>query len=89
MEYIETNYKIIKQEYNNGNIELIISMLDNKEIQSWDELYQLKNKYIGDDKFAIEVFPIKTELVNYSNSRHLFYIKNLEIPNTNTGNYTI
>lgn len=51
----------------------IISVLHDGTI-TWDELWQIKNEYWGEDAEAIEVYPAKSRLINNLNQRHIWRV---------------
>lgn len=42
---------------------------------TWDELQRIKNETLGADVWCVEVYPPESELVNVSNMRHLWVLK--------------
>jgi len=40
---------------------------------SWEQLQAVKNKALGDDVIAIEIFPPESNVVNLRNTRHLWF----------------
>lgn len=40
---------------------------------SWEQLQEVKNKALGNDTIAIEVFPPESKVVNLRNTRHLWF----------------
>lgn len=56
---------------------LSISRKDGLEIISWDDMMHIKNEVLG-NVVAIEIFPKKEDLVNESNTRHLWVIPELQ-----------
>ncbi len=55
-------------------IHLKIRRSDGKSGISWDTLQQIKNEMVGQDAWAIEVFPAQDSLVNEANIRHLWLV---------------
>lgn len=45
---------------------------DGKDGIPWDDLQRLKDKYLGEDSTAIEVYPPSHEVVDEINARHLW-----------------
>lgn len=48
---------------------------------TWDVLQQIKNDVLGEDVWAIEIFPPTSELVNEINARHLWTWAQPSLPN--------
>lgn len=46
---------------------------------TWDELQALKNKHMGEDAVAIEVYPKGKEVLNNANVRHLWRFPDLTL----------
>ena len=42
---------------------------------TWDELQQIKNKLIGYEAFAVEVYPRARDVQRHANMRHLWVFK--------------
>lgn len=40
---------------------------------SWEQLQDVKNKALGSDAIAIEIFPVDSAVVNLRNTRHLWF----------------
>ena len=45
----------------------------NDVVISWEQLQAVKNKALGIDAVAIEIFPPDSEVVNLRNTRHLWF----------------
>jgi len=82
-------YEITKTIYPNGVIELLIERVDGEAIHNWQDFQKIKNEYLGKDSVAIEVYPKQSEVVDYANKYHLFYIPKFKAPNTHTGEHTV
>jgi hypothetical protein len=41
-------------------------------VAGWDTLQAIKNDVVGTDRYAVEVFPDTSALVNEENMRHLW-----------------
>jgi hypothetical protein len=54
---------------------------DGKDGITWDQLQAIKNEYLGEDAWAIEVFPPNHAFVNEVNMRHLWLIPQENCPN--------
>lgn len=61
---------------------LTVTRHDQKPIDSWDDLYTIKNLLVGKEHEAIEIYPADSRLVNMGNQRHLwvFVPENFTIP---------
>jgi len=46
---------------------------------TWEQMQDIKDEHFPDTVF-IEVFPKKADIINKANNRHLFHLKNSEIP---------
>ena len=46
---------------------------------TWEQMQEIKDEHFPDTAF-IEVFPKKADIINKANNRHLFHLKNSEIP---------
>jgi len=54
---------------------IVIQRRDGQPIVAeWDVLQQIKNEMVGEETFAIELFPASSNLVNETNRRHLWVI---------------
>lgn len=82
-------YDVTKTTYPNGVIELSIERIDDQPIINWHDLQKIKNEYLGENVVAIEVYPKQSELVDYANIYHLFYVPGFKVPNTFTGEHTV
>ena len=51
----------------------------NETSLTWEQMQDIKDEYFPNLGF-IEVFPVKSEIINKANNRHLFHLKNSEIP---------
>lgn len=72
--HYETNVYDIwtTQEWN----QLTVKRKDDKPIESWYDLWNIKNKVWGENITAIEIYPSRNNLIDGQNQRHLFKIKN-------------
>lgn len=62
-------------------IHLRIHRIDNKPIHNCLELQEIKNKVLGENVIAIEVYPKQVDYKNGSHTYHLWTWKNIEVPN--------
>lgn len=60
---------------------LLIQRIDKKPITNYMKLQEIKDDLLGEDVSAIEIFPKKDDLCNGSNARHLWTLKDIELPN--------
>ena len=51
---------------------ITIERVDGRDGIPWDHLQAIKNEILGEDAWAIEVYPPEAELVNEVNRRHLW-----------------
>ena len=73
MYYKRGVYEIRVFEEVTGFLHIAINRKDRKPITAtWDVLYAIKNEAVGEDGYAVEVYPDKTCLVYEENMRHLF-----------------
>lgn len=78
---IHKDYRLMCGEINNTtHTHLRIDRHDGEPITSWETIQYLKNKFLGDDVVAIEIYPKQQDLLNGSNGRHLWVI-NSDLPN--------
>ena len=61
-----------------------IRRLDDKPIISFQDIQDIKNEFIGKKKAAIQVFPKETDYINNTNTYHIFFWENMDIPNLAT-----
>lgn len=59
---------------------LKVKRRDGKDGITWDQLQVIKNEYLGEDAWAIEVYPAEGALVNELNMRHLWLIPRENCP---------
>jgi len=45
---------------------------DHNKVTDWEELQRIKDHVIGEDYTALQIFPAKADVVNYSNAYHLW-----------------
>lgn len=60
---------------------LRIRRTDNQPIHSFSDFQAIKNRFLGEETEAIEVFPKVSNYVNNSNTYHLFSWSDMDIPN--------
>lgn len=66
-------YRILVNEITNGFTHISIERVDTKPIMAtWDVMQAIKNDVVGEDRYAVEVFPDMDSLVYSANMRHLF-----------------
>ncbi len=66
-------YEIRSFENTKGYTHIAIKRVDGKPIRAtWDVLQAIKNEAVGEDAYAVEVFPETDKLVFQENMRHLF-----------------
>ncbi len=53
---------------------------DGRDGITWDELQQIKDKYLGPDASAVEFYPAATSVVNELNMRHLWEVPSEMLP---------
>lgn len=65
-------------------VHIVIQRRDGKPITAeWDVLQQIKNEMVGEDAFAIEIYPSSSDLVNETNRRHLWVVSDALIADFN------
>lgn len=57
-----------------GMLHLSIHRKDRRRLRDWRHLQQMKNEVAGRDRWAVEVFPPETKLVDTSNEYHLWVL---------------
>jgi hypothetical protein len=62
---------------------LRIRRKDMKPIHNWQHIQQIKDDLLGTDTIAIEVYPRKSDIVDYSNSYHLWTWNGIKVPDLN------
>lgn len=60
---------------------LKITRADGKPIHNYMDMQKIKNCVLGNDCFAVEVYPAQSELVDGSNTYHLWTWEGIEVPN--------
>lgn len=60
---------------------LRIRRLDDKPIHCFSDFQNIKNKFLGEETEAIEIYPKVSNYVNNSNTYHLFSWQGMEVPN--------
>lgn len=60
------------------NHQLTISRKDDKPIESWYDIWNIKNQILGYDTTAIEIYPSVDDLIDGQNQRHLFILDTKE-----------
>ena len=66
--------------YRDDNIKQItISRKDGDYVESWYDMWNIKNQLFDDNTFAIEVYPSRNCLIDGQNQRHLFIIPDNQI----------
>ena len=71
--YKHSLYYIQCLEETTGFIHIAIRRHDRKPIVAgWNTLQAIKNEIVGSDRYAVEVFPETSRLVNEENMRHLW-----------------
>ena len=77
------NSKYQVSEFDDGDvIHLSIKRIDIEAIHDWRELQEIKNKIVGEENEAIEIYPAESRLVDMANQYHLYVFKdpNYRIP---------
>jgi len=68
--YYETDEYIICEETDRNQI--TIFRKDNMPVESWYNMWNIKNKIWGDEVLAVEIYHKRSELIDGCNQRHLF-----------------
>lgn len=76
----EINYEneIYRVWYTIDNHQLTISRKDNEKVESWYDLWNIKNQIFGDYVTAVEIYPSRNDLIDGQNQRHLFILDTKE-----------
>lgn len=53
-------------------IHVAVRRVDTEPVRSWDVLQAIKNRFVGEENEAVEVFPAEARLVNMANQSHLW-----------------
>jgi hypothetical protein len=77
--YKSDTYSVSLTEFADGIKKLSILRKDRQPIRDWSEIQKIKNEILGEETYAIEVFPPKSELINRYNCYHLFHIPALDL----------
>lgn len=70
-------------EFDDGEIiHLSIKRIDIEAIHDWRDLQEIKNKIVGEENEAIEIYPAESRLVDMANQYHIYVWKdpNFRIP---------
>ena len=70
----ETDIYIIWEDLDRKQI--TVARKDNNPVESWYDLWNIKNSIWGENTTAIEIYPSKDDLIDGQNQRHLFKIDN-------------
>ena len=54
------------------DVRITIFRKDNMPVESWYDMWNIKNKIWGDEVLAVEIYPKRSELIDGCNQRHLF-----------------
>lgn len=57
-----------------------IRRLDKQPIHNWEHIQKIKNHILGEETIAIEVYPKQSQLINGSNTYHLFTWSGIAVP---------
>lgn len=60
---------------------LRIRRLDDQPISSFSDFQEIKNRFLGEETEAVQVFPKVSNYVDNSNTYHLFSWQGMEVPN--------
>jgi hypothetical protein len=63
---------------------LRIRRLDDKPIPDYQVFQQIKNRFLGEDVVAVQVFPKVSDYVDNTNTYHLFTWEGIDVPNLKT-----
>lgn len=55
-------------------IHITVARKDNKPVNNWYDLWNIKNQLAGEDATAIEIYPARNDLIDGQNQRHLFVL---------------
>lgn len=56
------------------NNQITIARKDDSEVESWYDMWNIKNQLFGEDTNAIEIYPSRQNLIDGQNQRHLFLL---------------
>jgi len=57
-----------------GYMQITVARKDNRPVQSWYDLWNIKNLIAGEEMTAIEIYPARSDLIDGQNQRHLFIL---------------
>lgn len=60
------------------NHQLTISKKDGAVVESWYDIWNIKNQILGDSTTAVEIYPSVEDLIDGQNQRHLFVLDTKE-----------
>jgi hypothetical protein len=60
---------------------LRIHRVDDAPVHDFMDLYEIKNRILGEDVIAVEAYPKKSDFKNGSHTYHLWTWDNIETPN--------
>lgn len=68
------HYQVTARIYPDGLVHLSCKREDRLPIHDWRQLQQMKNEIVGPDRWAVEVYPDETCIVDTSNEYHLWVL---------------
>ncbi len=77
--WANNRYRVWVRHISDGAIHLSIKRHDKKPIRTWRDLQWIKNQLAGEERWAMEVFPPMSKLVDTSNQYHL-WVAPQEVP---------
>ena len=57
-----------------------VRRLDDKPICNFADLQEIKNRFLGEESVAVQVFPKVSRYINNSNTYHMFSWPNMDVP---------
>ena len=70
----ETDRYIIWKDNVGGLVHITIARKDGAPVESWYDLWNIKNHITGNESLGIEVYPPRKDLIDGENQRHIFVL---------------
>lgn len=70
----ETDRYIIWKNNIKGLTQITVARKDGNPVESWYDLWNIKNHVTGDESLGIEVYPPRKDLIDGENQRHIFVL---------------
>jgi hypothetical protein len=72
--YTVVKKKLDDKENDEGALHLSIRHNQGKAVRDWRHFQKIKNELAGEEREALEIFPKESDLIDVSNSYHLFVL---------------